>query len=115
MVTTICFVDDIILSIQEVKRILKNDGLFIIGFVDRASALGIRYESRKSENVFYREATFYSTDTVLSILNQCGFVEPAVIQTVFGELSDIRSIQQFSDGHGQGGFVVVRAKKPSGK
>lgn len=112
MVTTICFVDDIILSFQEARRILKTGGLFIIGFVDRASPLGMRHESRKSENVFYREAAFYSADSVLATLNQCGFIEPAVIQTVFGELSNIKSIQEFREGHGRGGFVVVRTKKP---
>jgi SAM-dependent methyltransferase len=113
MVTTICFLDDAEKSFQEVKRILKNGGLFIIGFVDHASPLGKRYETRKSENVFYREATFYSTDAVLSLLKQSGFIEPAVIQTVFGELSEIKTVQDFREGHGQGGFVVVKAKRAS--
>jgi SAM-dependent methyltransferase len=113
MVTTICFVDDIKKSFQEVERILINGGYFIIGFVDRASSLGRRYEKEKEANVFYREATFFSTEEVLSLLSECGFEEPEVIQTVFGELAEIRSIQDYKEGYGEGGFVVIQARKAS--
>ncbi len=113
MVTTICFVDDIKKSFQEVERILINGGYFIIGFVDRASSLGRRYEKEKEANVFYREATFFSTEEVLSLLGECGFEEPEVIQTVFGELAEIRSIQDYKEGYGEGGFVVIQARKAS--
>jgi SAM-dependent methyltransferase len=110
MVTTICFVDDIVASFQEAGRILKDEGLFIIGFVDKESPLGGRYQMHKNENVFYREATFYSTEEVLSLLGDCGFKKPRVIQTIFGELSGIQTIQDFKEGYGEGGFVVVQAK-----
>ena len=111
MVTTICFVDDIKKSFKEVERILKSGGCFIIGFVDRSSPLGHRYEKEKESNVFYREATFYSTKDALSLLGECGFEEPEVIQTVFGELEEIRSIQDYREGYGEGSFVVIQAKK----
>ncbi len=113
MVTTICFVDDIKKSFQEVERILKNGGYFIIGFVDKESSLGRRYEKEKEANIFYREATFFSTEEVLSLLGECGFEEPEVIQTVFGELAEIRSIQDYKEGYGEGGFVVIQARKVS--
>ncbi len=113
MVTTICFVDDIKKSFQEVERILINGGYFIIGFVDRASSLGRRYEKEKEANVFYREATFFSTVEVLSLLGECGFEEPEVIQTVFGKLAEIKSIQDYREGYGEGGFVVIQARKAS--
>ena len=113
MVTTICFVDDIKKSFKEAERILINGGYFIIGFVDRESSLGRRYEKEKEANVFYREATFFSTEEVLSLLGECGFEEPEVIQTVFGELAEIRSIQDYKEGYGEGGFVVIQARKAS--
>ncbi len=111
MVTTICFVDDINKSFQEVERILKSGGYFIIGFVDRSSPLGHRYEKEKELNVFYREATFYSTKGVLSLLGECGFEKPDTIQTVFGELQEIKTVQDYREGYGEGGFVVIRARK----
>jgi SAM-dependent methyltransferase len=109
MVTTICFVDDVHAAFREAARVLKPNGRFVIGFVDRASPLGRAYEKHKADNVFYRDAVFYSTDEVLDLLRAHGFVEPRVIQTVFGEPSQIDSVQDPVPGYGEGGFVVVSA------
>jgi SAM-dependent methyltransferase len=113
MVTTICFVDDADRSFQEVRRVLKSAGVFVIGFVDRDTPLGRIYQKRKDENLFYREATFYCTAEVLSLLQRNGFEQPEVIQTVFGELADIDTVQDFRKGYGEGGFVAVRARRGS--
>ncbi len=111
MVTTICFIDDVEKSFQEVRRILKSRWIFVIGFVDKDSPLGRIYQQRKSENVFYREATFYCSAEVISFLRQGGFERPQIIQTVLGKLGDIGSVQDFKNGYGEGGFVVMRAVK----
>jgi SAM-dependent methyltransferase len=111
MVTTICFVDDIEKSFQEVKRVLKLGGKFIIGFVDRESPLGRVYVKHKDENVFYKDAIFYSSEDVLSLLKAGGFINMEIIQTVFGEMKKINEIQDFQEGHGEGGFVVISAEK----
>ncbi len=112
MVTTICFVDDLKTSFLETHRILKEGGLLVVGFVDRSSFLGRQYEDRKSENVFYRDAVFYSARDVVSVLIDSGFCLQSVIQTLFGNLPEIKSIQKFQTGHGEGGFVAIQAKKP---
>jgi SAM-dependent methyltransferase len=111
MVTTICFVDDAAKSIQEAARVLKAEGVFVIGFVDKDSPLGRLYQRRKEHNLFYREATFYSASELIGLLQQCGFEQPQTIQTVFGQMEKIRSVQDFENGHGRGGFVVIRARK----
>jgi SAM-dependent methyltransferase len=111
MVTTICFVDDVDNSFQEVRRVLKSNGSFVIGFVDKDSPLGATYQKRKRRHVFYREATFYGAAEVLSLLRHNRFEETQVIQTVFGRPQDIKAVQGFRTGHGQGGFVAVRAVK----
>jgi len=59
-VTTICFVDNVNTLLQEAKRILQPGGLLILGFIDRETKLGQQYLSHQAENVFYRDATFYS-------------------------------------------------------
>jgi len=111
MVTTICFVDDVVKSFKEVKRILKPKGLFIIGLVDKKSSLGKIYEEMKEQNKFYRFAIFYSVDEVKEVLDKNGFINVQIIQTVFGEMSKIQNTQKFKEGYGEGGFVVIKAIK----
>jgi len=109
MVTTICFVNDVEKAFREARRILKPGGSFVIGFVDRNSPLGKTYEKMKCQNKFYRYATFYSTDEVKELLEEIKFKDIEIIQTVFGELSAIQNPQNFKEGYGEGGFVVIKA------
>lgn len=111
MVTTICFVDDVIKSFNEVRRILKTGGSFIVGLVDKNSALGKIYEVMKEKNKFYRFATFYSVDEVLQFLKTTGFEEYEIVQTIFGEINKIKNIQKFKESYGEGGFVVIKSIK----
>jgi len=115
MVTTICFVDDVKQSFYEAGRILKRGGNLIIGLVDRDSPLGKIYEKIKYENKFYRYAAFYSVDEVKKYLKETNFCEIQIIQTVFGELHEIQEVQEFKEGYGEGGFVVIKACKNNGR
>jgi ubiquinone/menaquinone biosynthesis C-methylase UbiE len=109
MVTTICFVDDVNTCFKEASRILKPNGKFIVGLVDKNSPLGKIYLTKKQENVFYRWATFYSAEEIISILKQNEFKNIQTIQTVLGNLTEIEAIQSFKNGYGEGGFVVIKA------
>lgn len=111
MVTTICFVDDINKSFQEVNRILKEDGLFIIGFVDKDSPIGQVYLEHRNESLFYKEATFYNTEKLFEILEITGFIIENTFQTVFGFIDEIDEVQEVLPGFGEGSFVVIKAKK----
>ena len=110
MVTTICFVDDPLLSLQEIRRILKPEGYVIIGFVDRDSALGQQYEKNREESRFYREARFYSADEVAGLLKKAGFSGIVSAQTLFGETLE-QMETSVKKGSGEGAFVAVRARK----
>ena len=88
-----------------------EQGVFVIGFVDKDSPLGLLYQQRKERNLFYRDATFYASTEIISLLQQNGFERPQIIQTVFGKLEEIRSVQDFESGYGKGGFVVMQARK----
>ncbi|MEW6355046.1 MAG: methyltransferase domain-containing protein [Planctomycetota bacterium] len=107
MVTTICFVDDIIRSFREVLRILKPGGCIIVGLVDKESELGRQYLDKRHRSRFYKEATFFSTEEVQNYLKEAGFHTVKIKQAlIFGETQET-----ILDGFGKGPFVVIRSVK----
>jgi len=112
VVTSICFFDNVKDAFNEAHRVLKNHGSLIIGFVDSESYLGKKYFLKRNESKFYKEATFYSTDTVMHYLKETGFDNFECNQTIFrdGESSAL----SFKKGYGEGSFIVIKAIKRSG-
>jgi len=108
-VTTICFVDDLTKSLKEAHRILKTNGFILIGFVDKESELGKRYQSRREKSKFYKDATFYSVEEVINVLRQTNFKDIIIKQTVFTNQKD--KLDSIEDGYGKGSFVVIKANK----
>jgi len=111
MVTTICFLNDIVTSFKEAHRILASGGRLIVGFIDRGSRLGLKYQKEKTENVFYKDANFYSVDEVVSNLSKAGFSKFVFAQTIFKNLGEITETEPAREGFGEGSFVVVSAEK----
>jgi ubiquinone/menaquinone biosynthesis C-methylase UbiE len=109
MVTTICFVDNIKRAFEEIYRILKDHGVFLIGFVDKDSLLGRSYQLRRASSKFYKQANFYSVNQVLEILKTTKFQSFAFKQTVFPPKTE--RIHQVEDGYGKGSFIVIRTIK----
>ncbi len=112
MVTTVCFLDDIQRAFEEVRRVLRPSGLFVIGEIDRTSALGRMYDSRRPESVFYREARFYSPAELVELLRIQGFKGFAFRQTVFHLPEAGDRVEPVREGFGQGAFVSIRAFRP---
>jgi SAM-dependent methyltransferase len=107
MVTTICFVDDILKSFQEVFRVLRPHGCLIVGFVDRESELGKTYSAKKNRSVFYRDATFFSAQEVAGYLADAGFENLTFKQTLIpGETQEM-----IQNGFGKGAFIVAKGVK----
>ena len=111
MITTICFLDDIKTSMKESYRILNANGCIIVGFVDKESLLGKQYQRNKNQNVFYRDADFFSVNEVVLCLKQAGFHDFSCYQTIHRPLKDIKKIEHIENGHGKGSFVVIKAEK----
>ena len=111
MVTTICFLDDVRKTLKEIWRILKQNGKVIIGFVDRDSKIGKEYLKKKDRSLFYGPAIFFSVDEVTNFLKDAGFGNFKYVQTVFGMLDEIKSVEPVKEGYGEGSFVVISAEK----
>ena len=111
MVTTICFVDDVRKSLSEVHRVLQKSGSFIIAFVDKNSPMGQLYQKNMKKSLFYKDATFFSTEELYEYLKEAGFSIKNTKQTVFGLLNEVVKVQEPREGYGEGSFVVIKAVK----
>ncbi|MBN2571684.1 MAG: class I SAM-dependent methyltransferase [Ignavibacteriales bacterium] len=111
LVTTICFVDDLEKTFNEAYRIIKKGGSIIVGFIDSDSPIGKMYQLYKDESVFYKDATFYSTNEVVSVMKGVGFKNFSFSQTIFNMLNEIKGIEPVKEGFGEGSFVVINAFK----
>ncbi len=111
MAFCISYFEDLHTVFKEANRILKRDGVLIIGFLDKDSAIGKQYDLHKPESTFYKNATFYSVDKVLLELNNANFKHFKLCQTLFHPLHEIKSLEAAKPGYGEGSFVVIQAKK----
>lgn len=109
MVTAVCFLSDIPKAFSEVYRILKPQGEIILAIVDKNSDLGKKYEKEKSENKFYKDAHFHSTQEITELLKQADFKSFSYRQTLT-KVSE-NKIEQPTQGFGKGSFVVIKATK----
>jgi len=48
---------------------------------------------------------------VIKLLEENGSTNIETVQTIFGELHKIHSMQKFREGYGEGGFVVIKSEK----
>jgi ubiquinone/menaquinone biosynthesis C-methylase UbiE len=108
---TICYLEDLARAFGEAFRVLKDGGAVLVGILDRERPIAQSYINRRENSVFYRTAHFYSAGLVTKKLKEAGFRDFEYVQTLFGDLDDIDEVQEVREGHGEGGFVVVKATK----
>jgi ubiquinone/menaquinone biosynthesis C-methylase UbiE len=107
MVTTICFVDDLLASFREAFRVLKRGGCIITGFVDKESGLGKKYIERRDTSRFYKDAVFFSAQEVVGYLKEAGFADMTGRQVLIPG----RPPDAVLNGFGKGAFAAIRGGK----
>lgn len=107
MITVDCFLENIPKAFQEVRRILKTGGIFVIGMIDKNSRLGQFHQKKKQQSPFYRHAAFHSPVEITEYLKDAGFGEFEYWQTL-NKVSET-VIEKPKKGYGKGGFVVIKS------
>ena len=108
---SICYFESLHKAFKEAYRVLKDEGVLIVGFLDKNSQVGKSYESHKTESLFYKHANFYSVERVEEELKKAGFRKLTFTQTLFHPLDQIKEVEIPEPGVGKGSFVVVKAVK----
>jgi len=111
LVTTVCFLEEPELAFREVYRVLKAEGTIIVGLIDKDSKLGKKYEEKKSESKFYKNANFHAVVEIQENLIKAGFKNIEYVQAILP--GDIIKNKEpgVKLGYGEGSFVVLRAQK----
>ena len=110
-VTAICFVKNPFKALVDINRILKMNTNIIVGFVNPYSKIGRMYKWKKNKSKFYKNAFFYDYYEVEKLLIMSGFELELVRQTLFSELKDINDVDEIRDGHRDGAFISILARK----
>jgi len=112
MVTTICFVDDLEQSFQEAQRILEDGGQLVLGFVPGDSEIGRFYKTNEADDRFYSIANFFTAEEVFAAMESAGFDSLESVQTLTKGLEEANAaVEEPSQGHEEGSFVVVKGGK----
>ncbi len=109
-ITSLEFVSHPRKALKEAWRVLKDNGYLIIGLIDRDSWLGRSYLEKKEKSRFIKNARFFSVRETLEMLKDDFKVEK-IYQTLFEGILLRRAPDPVREGWGEGGFVVIRARK----
>jgi SAM-dependent methyltransferase len=111
LVTVLCFLRDPLLALEEATRVLQPGGQILLGMLDKESPLGRRYETHRQESKFYRLARFYAVGQVLDWLQSLAYDQVEICQTIFTDLTGMTRPEPVKNGHGDGLFAVISARK----
>ena len=71
--STASTLDDMVIVLREVFRILAPSGIIILGFIERDKEIFWHYHAEPEKGRFLRHARFYSSDEVIKKLHEAGF------------------------------------------
>jgi ubiquinone/menaquinone biosynthesis C-methylase UbiE len=109
--TSIHYIEDIPMALQEANRVLKRHAVIIIGMIAPESSFGRIYQEKRKQQSFYQHATFYKVPTIIQALRNANFKNIKVFQTLFGEPDSILEVQAMREGMDKGSFILLKGEK----
>ncbi|MBS1605736.1 MAG: class I SAM-dependent methyltransferase [Bacteroidetes bacterium] len=107
----VSYFDDVQEAFGEAYRVLKPEGMMIVGFVEKNSPIARLYERRGAKSLFYSGARFYSTASISYKLNKAGFRKQEMYQTLFHLPGRIKTVESARPGRGEGSYIFLKAIK----
>ena len=84
IIVTLCFVDEPVKVLEEVSRVLRDNGYIILGLILRESPWANFYMRKGSAgNVFYKVARFYSSNELKVMLQKTNLKITGTSSTIF--------------------------------
>jgi SAM-dependent methyltransferase len=115
LIVTLCFIDSASDVLKESHRVLSPGGKIALGLVLKDSPWGKFYEQKKRQgHRFYKYATFYRYDEVVTLLEEAGFLIEGVVSTLFQEPGRVEQVELPRRGFSpDAGFVIIVAGENS--
>ncbi len=114
IVVSICFVKDPFRVLKECRRVLRDNGRLIMGFIPRESRWADFYLQKAQEgHPIYKHAKFYPFDKVAEWINKAGFSIERVKSALLEEPQDKEPIRSSDITEGfdpLSGFTCISAR-----
>lgn len=113
LIVTLCFVNSPSEVLKEAHRVLAPSGKIVLGLVLKDSPWGKFYEEKKGQgHRFYKYASFYKYDEVVTFLEQSGFSIEKVVSALFQKPGKVEQVELPRKGFfPAAGFVIIMAGK----
>lgn len=109
----LCFLTDPLRVFKECSRVLRSDGLLLVGFIPASGAWGEALtEKKKQKHPFYRHADFKTIGETKHLLEQAGFEVTGSRSTLRQSPKTLKDFEQPQPGVDErAGFCVLAAGK----
>jgi SAM-dependent methyltransferase len=114
LISVLCFVEDLDLTLREACRVLVPGGHAIVALIPKESTLGRLYSAKGIADRFFARATLHEVAEVVASLERAGLRTEKAVQTLTDRAGD-HGVESPSEGSDRGSFVVLRAVKPGSR
>ena len=106
--TSVCFLDDPEKAFLEANRVTKNNGFLICSFLNRKSEMGKQLYENKSDDFYFKNASFYDCGEITELLTKAGYNNYKMTETIF---TPATNIQKHINGINKGLYGIILAWK----